>query len=198
MEIQRSEKIPAIITIKTERCGVRTSLFDSFLSAILGDDMPEDGQLSPETELMMGIMPASDAKDGYFVKGENPGETEKLEIISEGYLEDDGDCYSVFYEESELTGLEGSLSVVSFRREDRELVNMTRSGAVSTAMTFRPHCRTISAYQTPFMPFEVGVHCLRVKNTLDEDGRLLLDYIIEIRGGEAERCVMEFSVKERK
>ena len=96
---------------------------------------------------------------------------------------------------SELTGLDGSLSVISFRHGDRELVTMTRSGAVSTAMTFKPHHRTISSYQTPFMPFEVGVHCLRVKNTLPEDGRLLLDYIIEIRGGEAERCIMELSVR---
>lgn len=195
MEITRGGQIPAIITIKTERCGVRASLFDGLLSAILGEDEAEDGQLSPEAELMMGIMPAADAKDGYFVKGEKSGETEKFEIISEGYVEDDGDCFSVSYMESELTGLEGSQSVVSFRREETELVTMTRSGAVSTAMTFRPHHRTISSYQTPFMPFEVGVHCLRVKNTLAEDGRLLLDYIIEIRGGEAERCLMEFSVK---
>lgn len=197
MEFVRGERKPAIVTIKTERCGVRTSLFDNLINSIMGEDEPEDGELSPEAEMMMGIIPAADAKDGFFVKGENPRETEKLEIISEGYLEDDGDVYSVSYVESELTGLEGSISVVSFKHAERELVNMTRSGAVSTAMTFKPHHRTISSYQTPFMPFEVGVHCLRVKNTLPEDGKLLLDYIIEIRGGEAERCVMEISVKEQ-
>ena len=40
------------------------------------------------------------------------------------------------------------------------------------------------------MPFEVGVHALIVDNRLDTDGELRLDYIIEIRGGCAERCSM--------
>ncbi|MBE6694413.1 MAG: DUF1934 domain-containing protein [Ruminococcaceae bacterium] len=189
------KKTPAIITIKTERRGVHASLFDGILSAILGEDQPEEGELSPEAELMMGITAASDAKGGYFVKGEDTQSPESLEIISEGYVTDDGDSYTLCYEESQLTGLEGSLSCITFRHSDKSLVNMTRSGAVSTAMTFRPHCRTISSYQTPFMPFEVGIHCLTVDNRLPEEGVLVLDYIVEIRGGEAERCFMELSVK---
>ena len=196
MEIEKNGKIPAIVTIKTERCGVRTSLFDNLINAILGEDESEDGQLSPETELMMGIMPAADAKDGFFVKGESPCEMEKLEIISEGYLEDDGDVYAVSYVESELTGLDGSLSVISFRHGDRELVTMMRSGAVSTAMTFKPHHRTISSYQTPFMPFQLGIHCLGVSNDLPGGGLLCLNYIIEIRGAKAEWCHMQIDFKE--
>ncbi|MBQ9162852.1 MAG: DUF1934 domain-containing protein [Clostridia bacterium] len=191
------EKIPAIITIKTERRGVRASVFDGLLTSLLGEDEPEEGELSPEAELMMGITAAYDAKGGYFVKGEDTQSTESFEIISEGYVIDDGDSYIICYEESQLTGLEGSLSSITFRHSDKNLVNMTRSGAVSTAMTFRPHHRTISSYQTPFMPFEVGIHCLTVDNRLPEEGVLVLDYIVEIRGGEAERCFMELSVKRR-
>jgi uncharacterized beta-barrel protein YwiB (DUF1934 family) len=198
MNREKNEKIPVSITIKTERYGVQASLFDGLLSAFLGEDAPEEGTLSPEAEMMMGIMQAEEASGGYFVKGQSASEPEKYEIISAGYLVDDGDSYTVSYEESQLTGMEGSLSSVTFRHSDRELVNMVRSGAVSTAMTFRPHCRTISSYQTPFMPFEVGVHCLTVKNMLPEGGSLFLDYIIEIRGGEAERCMMEFTVKPTK
>jgi uncharacterized beta-barrel protein YwiB (DUF1934 family) len=168
------------------------------MSAILGEDESEEGALSPEVEMMMGITPATDADGGYFVKGQEKAEPEKYEIISTGFLVDDGECYTVSYEESQLTGMEGSMSSVTFKHSDRELVNMIRSGAVSTAMTFKPHCRTISSYQTPFMPFEVGVHCLTVKNMLAEGGSLILDYIIEIRGGEAERCKMEFSVNPTK
>lgn len=194
MVCEKSPKIPVSITIKTERYGVRASLFDGLLSALLGEDEAEDGTLSPEAEMMLGITQAPESESGYFVKGQGASEPEKYEIISTGYLVDDGECYTVSYEESQLTGMEGSMSSVTFRHSDKELVNMIRSGAVSTAMTFRPHHRTITSYQTPFMPFEVGVHCLTVKNMLAEGGSLFLDYIIEIRGGEAERCMMEFAV----
>ena len=97
---------------------------------------------------------------------------------------------TVSYEESDLTGMEGSTSTVTYRTDDRGLVTMIRSGAVRTAMTFRAHTRSICTYETPYMPFEIGVHALIVDNRLDTDGELRLDYIIEIRGGCAERCTM--------
>ena len=44
------------------------------------------------------------------------------------------------------------------------------------------------------MPFQIGIHALTVDNRLDTEGVLLLDYLIEIKGGVAERCTMRMTV----
>ena len=73
---------------------------------------------------------------------------------------------------------------------------MLRTGMVSTAMTFKAHHRSICTYETPYMPFSIGVHALTVDNRLDSEGVLKLDYIIEIKGARAERCEMTMIIKE--
>ena len=64
---------------------------------------------------------------------------------------------------------------------------MIREGAVSTALVFEAGKRHHSVYNTPFMPFTVCVHTLTVSNRLEDDGVIELDYIVEIRGAQAER-----------
>jgi uncharacterized beta-barrel protein YwiB (DUF1934 family) len=74
---------------------------------------------------------------------------------------------------------------------------MLRSGSVSTALVFEPNKRHFCTYKTPFMPFEVCVHTLRIDNKLlAEAATLDLDYIVEIRGAQAERCRLHLEIKE--
>ena len=125
---------------------------------------------------------------------------ENTEFITEGLLTcqldpDSGvKTYTITYAESELTGMEGSQSSILFRTDDPGLVHMVRTGTVSTALTFRAHCRALCTYNTPYYPFQVGIHSLLVDNRLQEEGRLTLEYIIEIRGAQAERCRMDMQV----
>jgi uncharacterized beta-barrel protein YwiB (DUF1934 family) len=105
--------------------------------------------------------------------------------------------FSLSYEESELTGMEGSSSQISFFFSNPELVTMLRSGSVSTALVFEPNKRHFCTYKTPFMPFEVCVHTLRIDNQLLSDAATLdLDYLVEIRGAQAERCRLHLEIKE--
>lgn len=201
---------PVRITLSSDRYEIAGSLFDTVYGHMTGVQT-----VSPEEELQMGVLPDPDEDGGerYFVKPADPAvlrakqdtengkpndSIEKIDLFTEGVLsiipdttsEEEAATVSISYEESELTGMEGSTSTVTYRTDDRGLVTMLRSGAVQTAMTFRAHTRSICTYETPYMPFEVGVHALIVDNRLDTDGELRLDYIIEIRGGCAERCSM--------
>lgn len=114
-------------------------------------------------------------------------EPETLEIRSLGTLRRESGQIEYSYEETEATGMAGSTTAVSFREDHPELVTMLREGAVSTALVFEEGKRHHCVYQTPFMPFEICVHTLKVENRLAADGVLKLDYIIEIRGARAER-----------
>ena len=168
----------------------------------------------------MGIF--ADDLDGegdpsYFVKPADPAVTrakatgtetdaiEKIELFTEGlmtvtpdtaFTETPSYTIAVTYDETELTGMAGARSTVTYRTCDRGVVSMIRSGLVSTAMTFKAHHRTICTYETPYMPFSIGIHALTVDNRLDTEGILKLDYIIEIRGARAERCEMTMKIQE--
>ena len=146
------------IKIQSVRYEVEASLFEDF----------EDGLLTSE-EIAAALEP------------------EEMEINTEGRFCIDGDRAEISYEESEATGMAGSKTAVSFDMKDTGIVTMLRTGAVSTALVFEKGKRHHCVYSTPYMPFEICVHTLEVKNLIAEAGTLELDYVIEIRGAKAER-----------
>ena len=110
-----------------------------------------------------------------------------IEMFSEGELYVTDDRVIIVYEESELTGMEGSQTQVRFERSCPELVTMLRHGSVNTILVFEKDKRHICTYQTEYMPFEICVYTKEVVNKLLTEGRIDLDYIVEIRGAQAER-----------
>lgn len=216
MNEKRQSQTPVRIRMLSYRYQVAESLFESIIRlatdthhGIPPSEAPEP--VSPEEELLMGIL-ADD--DEFLVRPADPhlngsihdrvAQTadeegiEKLELFTEGLLlyAPDGDDaqISLAYDESDLTGMDGAHSVLTFRKSEPELIHLIRSGTVTTALTFKPHHRALCVYETPYMPFQVGIHCLLVENALLEEGRMTLDYIIEIRGAQAERCRMELEL----
>ena len=114
-------------------------------------------------------------------------EPESVEINTVGRFEIKDGRAEVTYEESEATGMSGSTTAISFLERDVGIVTMIREGAVSTALVFEANKRHHCLYKTPFMPFQICVHTLKVDNRLLSDRYLDLDYIVEIRGAQAER-----------
>ena len=209
---------PIRISIISERYEVAASLFDSVygdLAEQVGGNVPPT-PMTPAEEMTMGIF-ADEQTDDYFVKPADPAVTrakatgtetdaiEKIELFTEGimtvvpdmgFTEEPSYTVAVKYDETELTGMAGATSTVTYRTCDRGLVSMLRTGMVSTAMTFKAHHRSICTYETPYMPFSIGIHALTVDNRLDTEGILKLDYIIEIKGARAERCEMTMKIQE--
>ncbi len=195
---------PVRICLCSERYEVAASLFDTVFRQVNGMADEPPVEVSPDEEMLLGIFEDDSSDGGYFVKSapptENADEPEHLELYSEGVMtitpDGTGENVTISYDETELTGMEGAHSTVTFHTSDPGLVTLIRSGSVTTALTFRNHTRAICVYQTAYMPFQVGIHCLTVTNRLFEEGILTLDYIIEIRGGCAERCRMKMRLLE--
>ena len=120
-------------------------------------------------------------------------EPERMEINTEGVFSVSDGRVEVSYDESEATGMSGSRTAVSFDVNDEGIITMLRSGSVSTALVFEKGKRHHCVYSTPYMPFEICVKTIDVKNLIAEAGTLELDYVIEIRGAKAERN--RFSMK---
>ncbi len=121
-------------------------------------------------------------------------EPEVLEMISSGSLFMRDDCIVLSYAETELTGMEGAQTEISFPMKTPGLVSMCRTGTVTTTLVFEQGKRSHCVYETPFMPFEVCVHTFKVVNRLVDNGTLELDYTIEIRGACAERTKLSVTI----
>ena len=153
-------------TREETRIKIRSELYEVEAS-LFSDGVPEDEFFSTNEDAVI--------------------EPDIMEINSMGTLCDDGERFSVSYEETEATGMDGSRTNVSFLHSDPQIVTMTRDGVVSATLVFEEGKRHHCIYKTPFMPFEVCVHTKKVVNRMLDGGYIELDYIVEIRGAKAER-----------
>ena len=121
---------------------------------------------------------------------------QKLELVTEAELTDDGKRVEIRYEETELTGMEGAVTCISYDREAPGIVSMLRGGSVYTVLIFEAGKRHICAYETPVMPFELCIFTRTVCNTIDvrTGGSLDLDYLIEMRGAGTEHTLFHMDV----
>ena len=140
----------------------------------------------------------SDDADLALMSEEESGDPEPqdIEINTVGKKRFDNRRLEIFYDESEVTGMEGASTSISYDLADKGIITMLREGSVATALVFEAGRRHHCLYKTPYMPFEVCVYTLTVDNRLEEDGELYLDYLVEIRGAKAERTKFEMKVIE--
>ncbi len=123
-------------------------------------------------------------------------EPERTQIKALGCYELDGNNVKIYYDETELTGMEGSRTTICFDRSSPEMITMMRTGSVSTALVFEKGKRHHCVYNTQYMPFEVCVWTIDVQNKIEEKGVFELDYIVEIRGARAERNKFSMRIRQ--
>ncbi len=133
------------------------------------------------------------------VRQDDDGEAfdeEKFEMTTEGRLRLCDSRVELEYFETELTGMDGSCTCISFEQDEPGLVTMLRTGSVETALVFEEGCRHVCTYNADPMAFEVTVSTERVENRLTLDGGSLeLLYGIEFRGSVTEMTHITLSVR---
>ena len=122
------------------------------------------------------------------------GESDSIELVTEGRLAREGNSYTLSYQESELTGLEGTLTTIQVEGEQ---VTMLRMGEFNTQMVFQGGRRHLSVYNTPYGAMEIGVNTRHLLAELDETGGVIeVDYDIEVDHAVAGRNVFQINVRE--
>ena len=150
--------------------------------------------LSELYEVEASLFTDDDEAPEFFEDDNKPVEPEIMEINSIGSICDDGERVTVSYEESDATGMQGSVTSLTFLKSDPSIVTMMRTGLVSATLVFEEGKRHHCIYKTPFMPFEVCIHTTKVVNLLNVGSTLELDYIVEIRGAKAERTKFKMQI----
>lgn len=104
---------------------------------------------------------------------------EVIELVTQGIMEQESPTkYKISYEESEMTGLQGTTT--TFWVEPTRIL-LRRVGAVSSVMEFEQGKRHQSAYDTPYGAMDVEVHTRSFHQDIStQGGRIDLEYDIEI------------------
>lgn len=123
-------------------------------------------------------------------------EDETIELVTEGLLAKEGEgAYTLSYQESELTGLEGTLT--TFQIEDGRITLM-RHGEVNSQMVFEEGRRHLSMYNTPYGALSVGIKTHRMDCRMDDHGGSIeINYAIEIEHAVAGQNLFQIQVREK-
>jgi len=87
--------------------------------------------------------------------------------------------YYIIYQESELTGLQGTQTTIKL---DGKRVSLIRTGTFPSHMMFYENERHVGLYHTPIgTEMEIATYTSQVVNTVnDSGGKLIIDYTIEM------------------
>ncbi|MBP3312053.1 MAG: DUF1934 domain-containing protein [Butyricicoccus sp.] len=105
-------------------------------------------------------------------------EPEHIDLMTEAKLYERNGKYYITYEETELTGLEGTRTMVKM---DGTTVSMIRTGTYPSELLFAEDQRHVGLYQTEFGALTISTHTSRLDNTIGENGGVLeIEYTIEV------------------
>lgn len=107
------------------------------------------------------------------------GDTNNVELTTVGELNVLADSYTVKYEESELTGMEGTTTEITV--ENNGVVSLSRSGTVNSHLVFEEGKRHLSYYDTKDGAFSIGVFASYVDTVLEQNyGEISITYAMDV------------------
>ena len=116
-----------------------------------------------------------------------------ISLTTEGdYKLADG-VYFIDYEESEITGLEGTKTSIEI---GSDYVSLLRNGAVNSQMLFMKDRKTSSYYNTPYGDFMIGIFTDNLDIDVSPDGgRINVDYYLDINNAKTSKNNFEIEIR---
>ena len=123
-------------------------------------------------------------------------EPEETELMTEGVmLSGDGGTIVLEYQETELTGMEGTTTTFEVRGPQ---VILTRSGGVNSQMIFEEGRQHTSLYETPVGELTVDIQTSRLRHNLTGGGGLMeIKYSIAVEHTVTGRNCFKIRVRRR-
>ncbi len=114
-------------------------------------------------------------------------------FVTEGSFYKEEDNYYISYDESNLTGMEGTTT--TFKIEPNS-VTLIRFGSVSSLMVFEKGRRHVSEYNTEHGTFEIGIMAQNLSVDLDDlGGHINVEYVIEVNNQVASYTTFDLKVQ---
>ena len=128
------------------------------------------------------------------VNGYDDEEPDSLEFYTDGqYLfQDPVACLS--YQESEVTGLEGTRTSVTILPDQ---VVVDRAGTVESHMIFKEGSKSSFLYSTPFGQATMGVDTRSIRQSMNEHGgKVEIDYVVDMEHAVVARNKFSITIRQ--
>lgn len=128
------------------------------------------------------------------VQNDPNGDKDSVELVTTGQYGMENDEIRFTYEESELTGLDGTRTTFTINPMG---VVLRREGSLNSEMVFQQGRKNFFLYETPYGSATMGVDTRRIDTQLDEHGgNLELDYDIDFNHTPMGRNKFKINVRE--
>lgn len=119
-----------------------------------------------------------------------------IEVVSPGkYIKMDSG-YKAVYEETEISGMEGTTTILTIK--DKEVL-LEREGTTSTKMLFNEKEPSVSLYNTPYGMMEITINTKKLNVEVnDNGGNIKIDYDMAIAGQEVLATSLSLNVRANK
>ena len=95
------------------------------------------------------------------------GDPDSSELITQGRLGPVEGGWEVAYEETEVTGMEGTTTHLAYLGDH---VLLSRTGTITTQMLFQAGRQHSTLYETPLGPLTMDIRTHHLRGSLDEQG----------------------------
>ena len=133
-----------------------------------------------------------------FIRGEqyfDDVDPDATELMTEGILERTASGLRLTYQETALTGMEGTTT--TFEVSGSQVI-LTRTGSVNSQMVFEEGRQHTSLYETPFGELSVDIQTSALRHNLTERGGLLeIKYSIAVEHTVTGRNSFKIRVKRK-
>ena len=124
------------------------------------------------------------------------GDTNRVEMVTEGRLFHENDTLCLEYQENESTGFGDATTTVMVTGS---VVSVVRRGAHTSHMVFSQGKKSYNIYHTPVGPMEMAVTPLTMDlNLADDSGELHLEYELELGGNYIGENMLSISYRQKR
>ncbi len=124
---------------------------------------------------------------------EDDNDDTDISLLTEGEFEYQDGAYFIDYEESELTGLEGTKTSIEI---GTNYVSLQRNGTVNTHMLFMKDRKTSSYYSTPYGDMQIDIFTDYLNIDISPTGgKINVDYFIDINNHSTGKNNFEIEIR---
>ena len=127
------------------------------------------------------------------ISNANIEEDDMIEVVSPGSFEKIEDGFKATYEETEISGMEGTTTILTIKENQ---VILEREGTTSTKMIFKEDEDSIVLYNTPYGILDLNVDTKKLKINIDENGgEIHSKYVLGLEGQEGISTELSIKIK---
>lgn len=118
---------------------------------------------------------------------------DSIEMVSPGDYYKTGNAYYAVYDETEISGMEGTKTTLEIHEHKFSLV---REGTTNARMEFEKNNKYVSLYNTPYGALELSIQTKDLNVDVNENGgQIFVEYNMSIGGQKPQNTKLKINIR---